>query len=394
MWTDFRGGVIDEAEVAAVNQELAPTAGTCMVMGTASTMACVVEAMGMSLPFSGTAPAVSAHRLRLGVETGRRAVEIAAADRRPSQIMTAGAFRNAVTVLAAISGSTNAIIHLTAMARRLGLTLDLEDFHQIAARTPLLVDCKPAGQNYLPDMHRDGGVPALLKTLEPLLDLNVMTISGQTLGEVLQGQDGPQDWQSTVRTLDQPLGPPGSLVTLTGSLAPDGAVIKVAAASSHLLVHEGIAAVFDSLADVEARLDDESLGLTPEHVLVMRNIGPIGAGMPEAGSIPIPRYLARQGVRDMVRISDGRMSGTAYGTIVLHCAPEAAIGGPLALVRDGDRIRLDVPGRTVDLLVDDAELAVRRAALQLPPLPARGWSRLYASTVVQAPEGADLDFLR
>ena len=394
MWTDFRGGVIDEAQVAAVNQELAPTAGTCMVMGTASTMACVVEAMGMSLPFSGTAPAVSAHRLRLGVETGRRAVEIAAADRRPSQIMTEGAFRNAVTVLAAISGSTNAIIHLTAMARRLGLTLDLEDFHQIAARTPLLVDCKPAGANYLPDMHRDGGVPALLKTLEPLLDLDVLTVSGQTLGEILQGQEGPQDWQSTVRTLDQPLGPPGALVTLTGSLAPDGAVIKVAAASPHLLVHEGIAAVFDSLADVEARLDDESLGLTPEHVLVMRNIGPIGAGMPEAGSIPIPRYLARQGVRDMVRISDGRMSGTAYGTIVLHCAPEAAIGGPLALVRDGDRIRLDVPGRTVDLLVDEDELEARRASLQLPPLPARGWSRLYASTVVQAPEGADLDFLR
>jgi dihydroxy-acid dehydratase len=308
--------------------------------------------------------------------------------------MTEGAFRNAVTVLAAVSGSTNAIIHLTAIARRLGIELNLNDFHEIAARTPLLVDCKPAGQNYLPDMHRDGGVPALLKTLSPLLDLDVLTITGQTLGEVLDGAEAPQAWQSTVHALDDPLGPTGALVTLTGSLAPDGAVIKVAAASAHLLVHEGIAAVFDSLDDVDARLNDESLGLTPDHVLVMRNIGPVGAGMPEAGSIPIPRYLARQGVRDMVRISDGRMSGTAYGTIVLHCAPEAAIGGPLALVRDGDRIRLDVPGRTVDLLVDDQELMRRRAELKLPALPARGWSRLHASTVMQAPAGADLDFLR
>ena len=394
LWSEFRAGTIDETTIGEINQELAPTAGTCMVMGTASTMACVVEAMGMSLPFAGTAPAVSAHRLRLGVQTGRRAVEIAAADRRPSQIMTAGAFHNAVTVLAAISGSTNAIIHLTAIARRLGIELDLDDFHEIAARTPLLVDCKPAGQNYLPDMHRDGGVPALLKTLSPLLDLDVLTITGQTLGEALDGAVAPQAWQSTVHALDDPLGPTGALVALTGSLAPDGAVIKVAAASAHLLVHEGIAAVFDSLDDVEARLNDESLALTPDHVLVMRNIGPVGAGMPEAGSIPIPRYLARQGVRDMVRISDGRMSGTAYGTIVLHCAPEAAIGGPLALVRDGDRIRLDVPGRTVDLLVDDEELARRRADLQLPALPARGWSRLHASTVLQAPEGADLAFLQ
>lgn len=394
LWTDYRGGSIDEATIGQVNQELAPTAGTCMVMGTASTMACIVEAMGMSLPFSGTAPAVSAQRLRLGVQTGRRAVEIAGAGRLPSQIMTEGAFRNAATVLAAISGSTNAIIHLTAIARRLGIGLDLEDFHDLAARTPLLVDCKPAGQNYLPDMHRDGGMPALLKTLAPLLDLGVMTITGQTLGAALAGADGPQPWQRTIHSLAEPLGATGALVTLTGSLAPDGAVIKVAAASEHLLVHEGIAAVFDSLADVEARLDDENLALTAEHVLVMRNIGPVGAGMPEAGSIPIPRYLARQGVRDMVRVSDGRMSGTAYGTIVLHCAPEAAIGGPLALVRNGDRIRLDVPGRSIDLLVDPAELDRRRAALRLPGLPPRGYHRLHASTVLQAPDGADLDFLR
>lgn len=394
LWTDFRGGKLDEVQIAEVNQELAPTAGTCMVMGTASTMACVVEAMGMSLPFSGTAPAVSAQRLRIGVETGRRAVELAASGRKPSHIMTEPAFRNAITVLAAVGGSTNAIIHLTAIARRLGLKLNLDDFHEIASKTPLLVDCKPAGRNYLPDMHRDGGVPALLKTLEPLLDLDVLTITGQTLREVLADQDGPQDWQDTVRTLNDPLGPTGALVTLSGSLAPEGAVIKVAAASKDLLVHEGTAVVFSSLAEVEERLDDESLGITADNVLVMRNIGPIGAGMPEAGSIPIPKYLAQQGVRDMVRISDGRMSGTAYGTIVLHCSPEAAVGGPLALVKDGDRIRLDVPNRSIDLLVDDEELERRRALLVLPPLPERGWSRLYAMSVVQASEGADLDFLR
>ncbi|WRH26562.1 dihydroxy-acid dehydratase [Arthrobacter sp. JZ12] len=394
MWTDYRGGKIDEAGIGEVNQELAPTAGTCMVMGTASTMACLVEAMGMSLPYAGTAPAVSAQRLRLGVETGRRAVEIGLSGRRPSEIMTEGAFRNAVTVLSAISGSTNAVIHLTAIARRLGLKLSLEDFHEIASSVPLLVDCKPAGRNYLPDMHRDGGVPALLRTLAPMLDLSVTTVTGETLGQVLEAHTGPEDWQDTIRTLDDPLGPEGTLVTLTGSLAPGGAVLKAAAASPDLLVHEGTACVFDSLEDVEARLDDEKLGLTPDHVLVMRNIGPVGAGMPEAGSIPIPKYLAAQGVRDMVRISDGRMSGTAYGTIVLHCAPEAALGGPLALVRDGDRIRLDVPNRTVDLLVDEEELERRRADLVPRPLPERGWSRLYASTVVQASEGADLDFLQ
>ncbi len=393
LWTDYRGGALSDTDISAVNQELAPTAGTCMVMGTASTMACAAEALGMSLPFSGTAPAVSSQRLRLGVETGRRAVQLAHDGILPSQIMTEAAFRNAIRVLSAIAGSTNAVIHLTAIARRLGVPIDLETFHEIAAETPLLVDCKPAGRNYLPDMHRDGGVPALLKTLEPHLELEAITVTGQTMGEVLAAQLGPQDWQDTIHTLEDPLGPPGALVTLKGSLAPDGAVIKAAAASKHLMVHEGIAAVFESLADVEARLDDESLGLTPEHVLVMRNIGPVGAGMPEAGSIPIPKYLARQGVRDMVRVSDGRMSGTAYGTIVLHCSPEAALGGPLALVRDGDRIRLDVPNRTIDLLVDEAELQSRRAALELPALPKRGWRRLYAQSVVQASEGADLDFL-
>jgi dihydroxy-acid dehydratase len=394
MWTEYRSGRVGEQEIAQINAELAPSAGTCMVMGTASTMACVVEAMGMSLPFAGTAPSVSSQRLRISAATGRQAVELARSGRRPSEVMTAAAFRNAIIVLAAIAGSTNAVIHLTAIARRLGLDVGLDDFHDIAQQVPVLVNCKPAGANYLPDLHRDGGVPALLTALADVLDLDVLTVTGKTLRDQLADVDGPQDYQDTIRTLDDPLQPPGALVTLYGSLAPAGAVIKAAAASPQLMVHEGVAHVFDSLEEVEATLDDESLQLTPEHVLIMRNIGPVGAGMPEAGSIPIPKYLARQGVRDMVRISDGRMSGTAYGTIVLHVSPEAAVGGPLALVRTGDRVRLDVPGRTVDLLVDDAELARRRAALALPGPPARGWRRLYATTVNQADQGADLDFLR
>jgi dihydroxy-acid dehydratase len=393
MWTEHRGGRLDADEITEVRDELCPTAGTCMVMGTASTMACVAEAMGMMLPYTASAPAVSAQRLRLGFATGRRAVELAKTGMRPSQILTKASFRNAMVVLAAISGSTNAIIHLTSIARRLGIHLDLDEFHETAQQVPVLADCKPAGEGYLPDLHRAGGVPALLKALEPLLDLDTMTITGERLGELVAHFEPPARWQTTIRALDEPLRPPGALVTLRGSLAPEGAVVKAAAASQDLLVHEGPAEVFDSLDDLAARLDDESVGLTPEHVLVLRNIGPIGAGMPEAGSIPIPAYLARQGVRDMVRVSDGRMSGTAYGTIVLHSAPEAAAGGPLALVRSGDRIRLNIPERRIDLLIDDEELKRRRDSLVRPELPARGWRRLYAATVTQASDGADLDFL-
>jgi len=394
VWTEFRAGQITERDVAEINTELAPSAGTCMVMGTASTMAIVVEAMGMSVPFAATAPSVSSQRLRISAQTGRQAVELAFSGRKPSEIMTEAAFRNGIKVLAAIAGSTNAIIHLTAIARRLGIDIDLDDFHNLAQQIPVLVNCKPAGSNYLPDMHRDGGVPALLKALEGELELDVLTVSGKTLRVQLESVEGVSDWQDTIRPLDNPLKAPGALVTLRGSLAPDGAVIKAAAASPHLMVHEGPAHVFNSLEEVEETLDDESMGLTPEHVLVMRNIGPVGAGMPEAGSIPIPKYLAREGIRDMVRISDGRMSGTAYGTIVLHVSPEAALGGPLALGKNGDRIRLNVPNRTVDLLVDQRELEIRRAALVLPTAPERGWKHLYATTVNQASEGADLRFLR
>ncbi|WP_181780030.1 dihydroxy-acid dehydratase [Pseudonocardia pini] len=393
MWTEHRGGTLDGEEIAEVREELCPTAGTCMVMGTASTMACIAEAMGIMLPYAGSAPAVSAQRLRLATATGRQAVELANSGRKPSDVLTPASFRNGLRVLAAVSGSTNAVLHLVAIARRLGIHLDADDVHDICAQVPVIADCKPAGSGYLPDLHRDGGVPALLKELEPLLELDALTVTGQKLGELVAGYSAPAENQTTIRRLDAPLKPPGALVTIRGSLAPNGAIVKAAAATPELMVHEGPAYVFDSLDQLAAELDDESLGLTPDHVLVMRNIGPIAAGMPEAGSIPIPAYLARRGIRDMVRISDGRMSGTAYGTVVLHVAPEAAAGGPLALVRNGDRIRLDVPARTVDLLVDDAELERRRAELTPFPVPERGWRRLYATTVTQADGGVDLDFL-
>jgi dihydroxy-acid dehydratase len=293
----------------------------------------------------------------------------------------------------ALGGSTNTIIHLTAIARRLGIALSLDDFHEVAGRVPLLVDCKPAGAGYMEDLHRAGGVPALLKTLEPLLDGAAVTVTGETLGQVLERFSAAGDWQSTIRSLAAPLGSTGSLATLRGSLAPDGAVIKAAAATASLLSHRGPAVVFESPEDAAERIDDPSLSISPEHVLVLRNAGPVAAGMPECGSLPIPRHLAEAGVRDMVRVSDARMSGTAFGTVVLHCAPEAAVGGPLALVRNGDLIELDVRERRIDLLVEESELDRRRATFVPPPLARRGWRRLYARHVTQSNLGADLDFL-
>ncbi len=328
LWADYRGGVLDDDQIAEANSQLCPTAGTCMVMGTASTMGCILEALGMTLPFAGTAPAVSSERQRLGVATGRRAVQLVAEDLRPSAILTREAFHNALVTLSAISGSTNAIIHLTAIARRLGITLDLDDFHEVSQRVPVLVDCKPAGSRYLPDMHAAGGMPVLLKELEPLLARDALTIGGRTLGQLLDTWDGASDWQDVIRTLDEPLKPAGALVALHGSLFPDGAIIKAAAASPELMKHRGKAVVFNGLDDLALRIDDPSVGITTDDILVLRNIGPVASGMPEAGAIPVPRYLAQHGVRDIVRISDGRMSGTAYGTVVLHGAPEAARGGP------------------------------------------------------------------
>ncbi|MBI4553608.1 MAG: dihydroxy-acid dehydratase [Candidatus Latescibacteria bacterium] len=392
-WLLHRAGDVDDRQIAEVQQSLCPTGGTCMVMGTASTMACLTEGLGLMLPGGATPPSGSGDRLRQAVESGRCAVELATRQLQPRTIVQRAALLNALTVLMALSGSTNGIIHLIAIARRAGVTLTLEDVHEVSQRVPLLVDCKPAGCGYMEDFHRAGGVPVLLKALHPLLDLSVMTVTGRTLGEVLHDVPPPGGWQQTIRTLDSPFGPPGSLVVLRGSLAPDGAVIKRAAATPGLLQHRGPAVVFESPEDVAARIDDPDVTITPDHILVLRNAGPVGAGMPEAGSFPIPRRLASAGVRDMVRVSDARMSGTAYGTVVLHCSPEAATGGPLAFVRDGDLIELNVAERRIDLLVDDTELARRRAQFVPPPLPERGWRRLYAQHVLPAHLGADLDFL-
>jgi dihydroxy-acid dehydratase len=300
---------------------------------------------------------------------------------------------NALIVLAAIGGSTNAVIHLIAIAGRAGVTLTLDDFHEVSQRVPLLVDCKPAGSGYMEDLHRAGGVPSLLKTLQPLLHGECIGVTGGSLEERLRDVTGPAPWQSTIRPLSQPLGPTGGLAVVRGTLAPCGAVIKVAAATPALLTHRGPAIVFNSSEEAAQRLDDPTLNITPRHVMVLRNAGPVAAGMPESGSLPIPQYLARQGVRDMVRVSDARMSGTAYGTVVLHCAPEAAVGGPLALVRDGDEIELNVSERRIDLLVPETELKKRRREWKPPALPPRGWLRLHAEHVLQAHDGADLRFL-
>lgn len=392
-WARYRAGELSETEIREIEQSLCFTGGTCMVMGTASTMACLLEAMGLMLPGGATAPMSSGDRLRHAVASGRCAAELAKSQRRPRDVLSRASFFNALTVLMALGGSTNAVVHLTAIARRARVPLTLDDFDAVSRRVPLLIDCKPAGKGYLEDLHFAGGMPVVLKALESLLDLSARTVTGKTLGETIEPVSPPGDWQTTIRTTDAPLGPTGSLAILKGSLAPDGAVLKAAAASRALMQHTGPAVVFDSPEDAVSRIDDPSLGITPDHVMVLRNAGPVGAGMPEAGSLPIPKYLARQGVSDMVRVSDARMSGTAFGTVVLHCSPEAAVGGPLALVCDGDLIELNVEKRCINLRVEEEELGRRRAAFVPPPLPERGWKRLYAEHVLPAYLGADLDFL-
>jgi dihydroxy-acid dehydratase len=392
-WARYRAGDLSESDIGEVETQLVNTAGTCMVMGTASTMACVTEALGMMLPGGATPPAPTGTRLRHATVTGRRAVELAGDPILPHEILTLTAFENALRVLAALGGSTNAVVHLLAVARRAGVPLTLDDFDRIARTVPLLVDLKPSGRAYMQDFHNAGGVPVLLKALAEVLDLSHIGVDGRSLGERLESVQTPQSWQDIIHPLGAPLGDVGALAVLHGSLAPDGAVIKVSAASPELLEHEGPALVFDSPEDASVRLDDPDLDVTPDHVLVLRNAGPVAAGMPEAGSLPLPRKLAAGGLRDMVRVSDARMSGTSYGTVVLHCAPESAVGGPLALVRDGDHIRLDVPGRRLDLLVDPSELSRRRSELRAYEPPTRGWRRLHAENVLQANEGADLRFL-
>jgi len=397
LWAKYRAGEIDDDEIEAVNGRLAPSVGTCMVMGTASTMACITESLGLSLPMSATIPAPHAERFRLAEASGKVAAELAKArGPKPSELLRKSSFRNAQVVLQAIGGSTNGLIHLTAIANRTAHRIDLEAFDRLGREVPVLIDLKPTGAHYMEHFHHAGGLPKLIAQLGELIDLDARTITGATLREVVaRAEEVPG--QDVIRARKNPIKPEGGLAVLHGNLAPRGAVIKHAAATAKLLQHTGRAVVFESVEDLTQRLDDPALDVGPDDVLVLRNAGPKGApGMPEAGYLPIPKKLARAGVKDMVRISDARMSGTAFGTIVLHITPESAVGGPLALVKNGDMIRLDVAGRSIDLLVDDAELARRRNAMKLPTpdWARRGYSYLFNETILQADEGCDFDFMR
>ncbi|KRE13539.1 dihydroxy-acid dehydratase [Bosea sp. Root381] len=395
LWGEHRAGKIDEAEIEVLSGRLAPTQGTCMVMGTASTMGCLVEALGIALPGSGTIPATHADRIRAAEASGREAVRLAKGGPKPSELLTQTALRNALTVLQAIGGSTNGLVHLAAIARRAGLTINLEEFDAIGRKVPVLIDLKPSGDHYMEHFHWAGGVPKLMKELGDHLDRSAPTIDGRTIGEIADAaEDVPN--QSIIRTARSPVKPTGGMAVLRGNLAPGGAVIKHSAASPDLLNHTGRAVVFASVEDMVRRMDDPALDVKADDVLVLTNAGPKGApGMPEAGYIPIPKKLAQAGVKDMVRISDARMSGTAFGTIVLHITPESAVGGPLGLVRDGDMIRLDVEAREIALLVDEAELARRKGEWRPPAHleeETRGYRHLYLTTVLQADEGCDFDF--
>ncbi|MCP1756319.1 IlvD/Edd family dehydratase [Bradyrhizobium elkanii] len=398
LWGKYRAGEIDDNEIEAVNGRLAPSVGTCMVMGTASTMACITEALGLSLPMSATIPAPHAERFRSAEASGLVAAEMAKTrGPKPSEILTPSSFRNAQVVMQAIGGSTNGLIHLTAIANRSPHKIDLEAFDKLGREVPVLVDLKPSGEHYMEHFHHAGGVPKLMAQLGDLIDLDAKTITGQTLREVVaNAEDVPG--QDAIRSKANPIKSEGAMAILHGNLAPRGAVIKHSAASPKLLQHTGRAVVFESVEDMTLRVDDPALDVTADDVLVLRNAGPKGApGMPEAGYLPIPKKLARAGVKDMVRISDARMSGTAFGTIVLHITPESAVGGPLGLVRNGDMIRLDVAKRSIDLLVDEAELQKRRAALApagTPDWAKRGYAHLFNETILQADEGCDFDFMR
>jgi dihydroxy-acid dehydratase len=392
-WDELRAGTITQEDWEGVENGIARSWGTCMTMGTASTMTISVEALGLALPGSASIPAVDSNHARMATTCGRRIVDMVWEDHRPRAFLTAGSFDNAVRAAMASGGSTNSIVHLIAMARRAGVPLDLDRFDQLSRTTPLIANIRPSGKFLMEDLHYAGGSRALLARLSPLLDLTAMTVTGQTLGETIAGAKVMND--EVILPLDKPLKQEGGVAVLRGNLAPDGAVIKPSAADPALHRHTGPAVVFNDYNDMAARIDDPALPVTADSVLVLRSAGPIGGpGMPEWGMLPIPKKLLQQGVRDMVRISDARMSGTSYGTCVLHVAPESAVGGPLALVRDGDLITLDVPGRRISLDVDEAELAARRAAwTPPPPRYARGFGKLNADQVSQANQGCDYGFL-
>jgi len=390
-WARFRSGEIDSDEIETVEGRLAQTAGTCAVMGTASSMACIAETMGIALPYSAAIPAVNADRLVIAECSGRTAMALARNPILPSQIITEQSVENALRVLMAIGGSTNAIIHLTAIAGRAGIKISYDRLNAISDETPVLVDLKPVGEGYMEDFYAAGGITAVLRELKPLLHLETINVQGRTLAERLNGEEWVD--RKIVREFANPVSRMGGLIALTGSLAPQGAIFKRAAATESLFEHEGRAVVFEGLEDLAARIDDPGLDVKPDDILVLKNAGPKACGMPEAGYLPIPRKLAQQGVKDMVRISDARMSGTAFGTVVLHAAPEAAVGGPLSVVQNGDRIRLSVRNKRIDLLVDQSEISKRLAARKPVEPPRRGYAALYQSTVTQAPQGCDFDFL-
>ena len=394
-WGQFRAEEIDQADIDAVNDQLVASVGTCSVMGTASTMACITEALGMCVAGGASPPAVTADRMRIAELTGSTAVAMVASAMTPDKLLTPKAFENALRVLLAIGGSTNGLVHLAAIAGRCGVRIDLQRLNRFAQETPVLVNLKPSGSHYMEDFHNAGGMHALLRELRPLLHLDTLTVSGLTLGEQMDA--APASFaQSVIRPRTDPIYAEGGLAALFGNLAPQGAIIKQSAADPTLMEHEGLAVVFESLEDMAQRIDRDDLDVQPNDILVLKNIGPKGApGMPEAGYIPIPKKLARQGVKDMVRISDGRMSGTAAGTIVLHVAPESAVGGPLGLVRTGDRIRLSVRARTLQLLVAESEIQARRNATPAtPPTASRGYRKLFLDSVLQADAGADFSFLQ
>jgi dihydroxy-acid dehydratase len=395
LWAERRAGRMTDEELCEAESCMSRSSGHCMVMGTASTMASMAEALGMTLPGNAAIPAPDSRRLAHAELAGRRAVEMAqAGGPKPSEILTARAFDNAIRALMALGGSTNAVIHLLALAGRVGVPLTLKRFDELSRTTPFLVNLRPSGKHLMEDFYYAGGLPVVLKELLSLLHADVLTVNGKSLADNVRDARCWND--DVIRPLGVPLAAEGGLAILTGNLCPDGAVIKVSAASPHLMTHRGRAVVFEDHADLHARIDDPSVPIDENSVLVLKQVGPKGApGMPEWGAAPVPARLLQKGVKDMVRISDARMSGTSYGTVVLHVAPESAVGGPLALVRDGDEIELNVPARTLTLRVDEAELAKRRAAwTPRPPHYARGYGRLFLDHVLQANEGVDFDYLR
>ena len=394
-WARYRAGDIDDEEISQVESQLAVTAGTCAVMGTASTMACLTEALGMCLPGTAAIPAVHADRLRAAEATGLAAVKLIGSKRKPTAIVNEKSVENALRVLLALGGSTNAVIHLTAIAGRAGVKVSLERLNKLSDETPVLVNLKPVGNGYMEDFCAAGGMGALLRELKPLLHLDCMTVTGETLGERLEDDDAGYVDRNIIAERGRPLEAEGGLVALFGNLAPKGAILKRSAADANLFEHEGRAVVFSSLEDLAARIDDPALEVDAKDILVLQNAGPHApACMPEAGYLPIPKKLAQKGVKDMIRISDARMSGTAFGTIVLHVTPDAASGGPLGLVRTGDRIRLSVKARRIELVVDEAELKKRAAgAKRVMETPQRGYAKLFAEQILGADEGCDFKFL-